>query len=425
MRRPRLGRRSHARRSVGGPRRRRTPCWRPRAGACGPTPRSCCSTPTPGSATPTGPSSTRTRRPSRRVPTGPWSSGRWSTSPRGTATSSRCVTCGTPRERRSRRVNPSPPSGTATSRTAGPTVPATRRASLPRRSRPGRPRGPLRRRLLPTRRPRGRRPRPVPGLGLPRRLRHQPRRPGARDPRRRLRPARRHRPRRRGGRGPLPRLHGHRDGRRGHHPHRPRHGHRAQLPDHPAGLRPRRRGRGRRARRTPVALPLRPQRSGPMATPVQNPAVPTTEADFVCRFRTDLPSVTPMLYGHGLLGSRNEATGSSSEDLRNGGYAACGVDWIGMATEDLPNVALILQDVSHFGVAARPHAAGLPQLHVPRPRAAPPRRPRLRPGLPGGRAAAARRPARLRRQLARAGSSPAASPRWRPTSPGPCSASPA
>lgn len=90
-------------------------------------------------------------------------------------------------------------------------------------------------------------------------------------------------------------------------------------------------------------------RSGPMATPVQNPVVPTTEADFVCTFRTDLPSVTPMLYGHGLLGSRNEATGSSSEDLRRSGYAACGVDWIGMASEDLPNVALILQDASYFG----------------------------------------------------------------------------
>jgi hypothetical protein len=90
-------------------------------------------------------------------------------------------------------------------------------------------------------------------------------------------------------------------------------------------------------------------RPGPMATPVQNPAVPTTEADFVCRFRTDLDSVTPMLYGHGLLGSRNEATGSSTEDLRRSGYAACGVDWIGMASEDLPNVALILQDASYFG----------------------------------------------------------------------------
>jgi len=90
-------------------------------------------------------------------------------------------------------------------------------------------------------------------------------------------------------------------------------------------------------------------RSGPMAAPVQNPVVPTTEADFVCRFRTDLAAVTPMLYGHGLLGSRNEATGGSTEDLRRSGYAACGVDWIGMASEDLPNVALILQDASYFG----------------------------------------------------------------------------
>ncbi len=90
------------------------------------------------------------------------------------------------------------------------------------------------------------------------------------------------------------------------------------------------------------------ERSGPTATPVQNPAVPTTEAEFVCRFRTDLPSVRPMLYGHGLLGSRNEATGSSSGDLRRSGYAACGVDWIGMATEDITNVGLALQDMSYF-----------------------------------------------------------------------------
>ena len=91
-----------------------------------------------------------------------------------------------------------------------------------------------------------------------------------------------------------------------------------------------------------------PQRSGPMATPVQNPAVPTMEAEFVCRFDTTHDRVKPMLYGHGLLGSRNEATGSSSADLRGAGYAACGVDWIGMATEDITNVALILQDASYF-----------------------------------------------------------------------------
>lgn len=89
-----------------------------------------------------------------------------------------------------------------------------------------------------------------------------------------------------------------------------------------------------------------------LTTPVQNPAVPTVEAEFVCRFRTDLDTVRPMLYGHGLLGSRNEATGGSTEDLRRSGYAACGVDWIGMATEDVTNVGLILEDLSYFGSLA-------------------------------------------------------------------------
>lgn len=100
---------------------------------------------------------------------------------------------------------------------------------------------------------------------------------------------------------------------------------------------------------------------GPMAEPVQNPAVPTTEAEFVCRFRTDLagdkapsdPSngttlAKPTLYGHGLLGGMGEAEGSSTSDLRRAGHAMCGVDWIGMATEDITNVALILNDISFF-----------------------------------------------------------------------------
>ncbi len=89
-------------------------------------------------------------------------------------------------------------------------------------------------------------------------------------------------------------------------------------------------------------------RSGAMDTPEQNPLAPTMEAEFTCKFRTDLPRIRPMLYGHGLLGSREEATGSSSEDLRRSGYAACGVDWIGMATEDITNVALALHDMSWF-----------------------------------------------------------------------------
>jgi hypothetical protein len=89
----------------------------------------------------------------------------------------------------------------------------------------------------------------------------------------------------------------------------------------------------------------------PDGNPVQNPVQPTLDVPFVCNLpRTataDAPA-HPMLYGHGLLGSRNEANGSSTEDMRLRGFAPCAVDWIGMATEDIANVVLILLDVSNF-----------------------------------------------------------------------------
>ena len=88
---------------------------------------------------------------------------------------------------------------------------------------------------------------------------------------------------------------------------------------------------------------------GPMDTPVQNPVVPTLEAEFTCKLRTDVVGgARPTLYGHGLLGGRGEVEGGSTGDLRDAGHAMCGVDWIGMATEDIVNVALILHDVSFF-----------------------------------------------------------------------------
>lgn len=89
----------------------------------------------------------------------------------------------------------------------------------------------------------------------------------------------------------------------------------------------------------------------PDGNPVQNPLQPTLDVPFVC----NLPRPSsgggpahPMLYGHGLLGSRTEANGSSTEDMRLRNFAPCAVDWIGMATEDIANVALILADVSNF-----------------------------------------------------------------------------
>ena len=87
---------------------------------------------------------------------------------------------------------------------------------------------------------------------------------------------------------------------------------------------------------------------GPTDTPVQNPVVPTLDAEFTCKFRTDMGPTKPTLYGHGLLGGRGEGEGGSTGDLRRGGHAMCAVDWIGMATEDITNVALILHDISFF-----------------------------------------------------------------------------
>ena len=107
---------------------------------------------------------------------------------------------------------------------------------------------------------------------------------------------------------------------------------------------------------------------GPMDTPVQNPVVPTMEAEFTCKLRTDVAGgAKPTLYGHGLLGGRGEVEGGSSGDLRDGGHAMCGVDWIGMATEDITNVALILNDVSFFpSLADRAQQGFLNFLYVGR-----------------------------------------------------------
>lgn len=88
---------------------------------------------------------------------------------------------------------------------------------------------------------------------------------------------------------------------------------------------------------------------GPMDTPIQNPLVPTMEAEFTCKLPVGVAGgAKPTLYGHGLLGGRGETEGGSTADLRRIGHAMCGVDWIGMATEDITNVAAILHDISFF-----------------------------------------------------------------------------
>jgi hypothetical protein len=94
---------------------------------------------------------------------------------------------------------------------------------------------------------------------------------------------------------------------------------------------------------------------GPTDLPIRNQAAPWLSVPYVCNIpataTADDPA-TPMLYGHGLLGSRTQASGGSTELLRARNFAPCGVDFAGMSSADQLNVALSLQDVSRFGIMA-------------------------------------------------------------------------
>ena len=84
--------------------------------------------------------------------------------------------------------------------------------------------------------------------------------------------------------------------------------------------------------------------------PVVDPLQPSVDVPFVCNIpvgASELPA-HPLLYGHGLLGDRGEANGSSTAALRRLDFAPCAVDWWGMSFSDLPNVALILGNISLF-----------------------------------------------------------------------------
>jgi hypothetical protein len=98
----------------------------------------------------------------------------------------------------------------------------------------------------------------------------------------------------------------------------------------------------------PVAVPgSRLNNQGGL--PTQSTIQPTVDVPFTCllpRSGLDTPA-RPILYGHGLLGARNQVGGGTSE-ARKRGFAGCAVDWWGMSMPDLANVAITLLDVSNF-----------------------------------------------------------------------------
>jgi hypothetical protein len=82
--------------------------------------------------------------------------------------------------------------------------------------------------------------------------------------------------------------------------------------------------------------------------PVVDPLQPTVDVPFVCNIARGSAATPshPALYGHGLLGDRSEASGGSTERLRERGFSPCAVDWWGFSFSDLPNVAATLVDLS-------------------------------------------------------------------------------
>jgi hypothetical protein len=86
-------------------------------------------------------------------------------------------------------------------------------------------------------------------------------------------------------------------------------------------------------------------------TPVANTAKPTFDC-IIPHSALDSPARVS-LYGHGLLGSASEVEGGNVQAMANEhNIVFCATDWYGFATQNLPNILLILQNLSLFPLLA-------------------------------------------------------------------------
>jgi hypothetical protein len=92
---------------------------------------------------------------------------------------------------------------------------------------------------------------------------------------------------------------------------------------------------------------------GPDSRPQRIPGN-TALANVVCVIpKNHAGPLRPSLYGHGLLGGAGEVTGGNVRAMANEhGFVFCATDWTGMSTPDVPNVLLLLQDLSRFPTLA-------------------------------------------------------------------------
>ena len=80
--------------------------------------------------------------------------------------------------------------------------------------------------------------------------------------------------------------------------------------------------------------------------PDQNPIESTVRVPYVCDVPLNGEKNFATLYGHGLLGERNQI--GDVKYPRRHGFLGCAMDWWGMSTPDVPTVAAILADASNF-----------------------------------------------------------------------------
>lgn len=86
--------------------------------------------------------------------------------------------------------------------------------------------------------------------------------------------------------------------------------------------------------------------------PVINEEHPTSNVGFRCVVPNAVEEPVPaLLYGHGLMGNRGQVDFFGTFAAQ-GKIVGCAVDWLGMATEDVANLAGILSDMSRFNEQA-------------------------------------------------------------------------
>ena len=105
---------------------------------------------------------------------------------------------------------------------------------------------------------------------------------------------------------------------------------------------------------TPSQFALDP--TNPDAVPSQTPGQ-TYQANFICNVgrtafadeATYAGKMRPVEYGHGLFGGADEVNSDPQKTMANNhAMVYCATDWTGMATADVPNAVVALNDLSRF-----------------------------------------------------------------------------